>query len=284
MSQSEGPGSYVLKVRADTQRYAHELLLENDRLRTLVAALESDRQRLEERSRNIDELLKELDGLRSRASVLAQENHVLQERLLAANQALESHAREHARLERRLAEVETEGRRFAEQYQRIEAQNSNLANLYVASYRLHGTLHRQEVLAGIQEIVANLIGSEELAIYEMNADGTVLRLVASYGIDPAAHASVPVGVGRIGRAAVTGQPDLGPSGIEDGAGEAHLTACVPLKLDGRVTGALALFRLLPQKAGFEALDHELFDLLATHAATALYCTGREARLGPEGDR
>jgi hypothetical protein len=45
-----------------------------------------------------------------------------------------------------------------------------------------------------------------------------------------------------------------------------------------VTGAIALFRLLPQKAGFQAVDRELFDLLATHAATALYCSGLHARL------
>ena len=51
-----------------------------------------------------------------------------------------------------------------------------------------------------------------------------------------------------------------------------LVACIPLKLDNDVTGLIAIFSLLPHKPGLEALDHELFDLLATHAATALYCT------------
>jgi hypothetical protein len=50
-----------------------------------------------------------------------------------------------------------------------------------------------------------------------------------------------------------------------------------LKLDGRVTGALALFRLLPHKGGYQPLDNELFDLLATQAAVALYCTSLTAR-------
>ena len=45
-----------------------------------------------------------------------------------------------------------------------------------------------------------------------------------------------------------------------------------MKLEDRVTGAIALFRLLPQKTALEAVDRELFDLLATHAAMALYCT------------
>jgi hypothetical protein len=45
-----------------------------------------------------------------------------------------------------------------------------------------------------------------------------------------------------------------------------------------VTGAIAIYRLLPQKSGFEEVDRELFELLATHAATALYCTSLHARL------
>jgi hypothetical protein len=55
-----------------------------------------------------------------------------------------------------------------------------------------------------------------------------------------------------------------------------------LTLDGRVTGAIAIFKLLPQKAGIEDLDREIFELLATHAATALYCTGLHAKLAAEG--
>ena len=54
------------------------------------------------------------------------------------------------------------------------------------------------------------------------------------------------------------------------------------KLDGRPVGAIAIFRLLPQKAGFETVDYELFDLLATHGATALHCSGLQARLRGEG--
>ena len=52
----------------------------------------------------------------------------------------------------------------------------------------------------------------------------------------------------------------------------------------RVTGAIAIFRLLPQKTGFEEVDRELFELLATHAATALYCTALHARLGAQVPR
>ena len=36
--------------------------------------------------------------------------------------------------------------------------------------------------------------------------------------------------------------------------------------------AIAIFGLLPQKQELAPVDYELFDLLATHAATALFCT------------
>ena len=54
--------------------------------------------------------------------------------------------------------------------------------------------------------------------------------------------------------------------------EAGLTASVPLVLESRVTGAITVFNLLGQKPGLEPVDLQLFDLLASHAATALHCT------------
>ncbi len=68
--------------------------------------------------------------------------------------------------------------------------------------------------------------------------------------------------------------------VESGDGKAleqnsGLTACVPLVLDDKVIGAIAVFRLLDQKESkLTTLDFELFDLLATHAASALYCSDR----------
>ena len=35
-------------------------------------------------------------------------------------------------------------------------------------------------------------------------------------------------------------------------------------------GAIAIFKLLQQKDGFSPLDHELFNLLCGHAATAIF--------------
>ena len=139
-------------------------------------------------------------------------------------------------------ENEAEGRRVAEQLAVVERQSADLANLYVATYRLHATLHREDVVVAIHEIVTNLIGCAEFVILELTPDGRALSL------------------GR-----------LGPRG------ELPITACVAMRLDQRVTGVLVLFRMLEQKVRLETVDRELLDLMATHAASALFMTRAYAK-------
>jgi transcriptional regulator with GAF, ATPase, and Fis domain len=56
---------------------------------------------------------------------------------------------------------------------------------------------------------------------------------------------------------------------EDDASRGEARVSIPLKVGDRTIGAIVLFELLAQKASFSALDHELFSLLAGHAATAM---------------
>jgi GAF domain-containing protein len=154
-----------------------------------------------------------------------------------------------------------------------EAQVANLASLYVAVTSVHGALDRPSVLSSVQEIVTNLIGSEELAIFEIDPAHGRLTLLASTGIEPGPYQEVSIGDGAIGRAAATGERLIrqeGGSLTEDG--DASLTACIPLKVAGRVVGVLAVFRLLPHKGRLDAIDIDLFDVLAAHAASALLFT------------
>ncbi len=233
---------YVRRIQEEAHRYSLQLLAENERLRARLAASETE------------------------AQLAREQNLALQEEVRR-----QEHAR--AELQQRLAAAEDESRRFAQEYMEVEQQSSNLANLYVASYQLHGTLDREDALRTIQEIVANLVGSEEMALFEIGQDGD-LALVASNGIDPLPLENVAVGDGIIGRVARDGRTHLTERDGLVGARreEQQLTACVPLRLAGRPTGVLAIFRLLPQKAALGPLDRELFDLLADQAAVALYCT------------
>jgi K+-sensing histidine kinase KdpD len=241
-------GAYVRKVQEDTQSFAQGLIGEVERLRVLVAALESEKQTLAAQAREIESVVRANDVLRAQ-----------------------------------IEGIKAETKAYSSRYAEVEQQNSNLANLYVASYRLHGTLDREEVIAAIQEIIANLVGSEEAALFEVDPDKQTLELVASFGVDREQCPSIALGSGLIGLTARTGEILVVDSSQLSGATglESRLTACVPLKLDDKVTGVIAIFGLLPQKGGIEDLDRELFDLLATQAAFALYCTGLHAKVALE---
>jgi nitrate/nitrite-specific signal transduction histidine kinase len=267
-------GAYVREVGERTKRYAHEILEENERLRGLIASLRADEERLREELDVARASSREIASLRERLIATASENQRLSDELQTARTALERHEREHQRLSSQLETVDTDNRRFMDQFVSLEQQNNNLANLYVATYRLHETLDRETILQTLQEILINLVGTEETALFEVSADGAQLELVVSNGIQPEVFRVIPMGVGRIGRAVATDTPYLADSNSdgEAASGEETLTACVPLRLASHVTGAIAIFKLLPQKPGLEALDHELFDLLASQVATALYCT------------
>ncbi len=248
------PGHYVQKVREETQRYIQDLLAENERLRRLTVEVDGERRRLEE----------DVARWRDQASGLARE--------------LDSFRQDRERLEHQLLEVERENHGFSNRFTELEQRNNDLANLYVATYRLHSTLDREEVLQAIQEIVINLIGCEEFGIYELATGASELQRVSSFGLEDDRFERVSLGQGWIGRSAATGNAYFAGSApeAERGEGEEHLTACVPLRLDGRIAGLIAVFRLLPQKGGrFAPIDSELFDLLAAQAAPAVYCSTLE---------
>lgn len=151
----------------------------------------------------------------------------------------------------------------------------NIESLYVASYQLACTVDHDAVLQAIQEIVVNLIGSEEVAVYEMNADRSKMSLVASFGIDPDQFAEVTVGEGTIGSCAATGEVYVSPTNTPDAD---QLTACVPLRIEDKVIGAVAIFGLLPHKPELEEADRSLIDVLAVHGANSLYCAKLHAQL------
>jgi hypothetical protein len=241
----EFPGGYVQRVREDTARAMADLRGHNERLREMVAALESDRSRLQ--------------GERIR----------LQEQLMNLREELAQRVDEHTSLVRRLSDVQRESEVVSARFLDIETQNTNLANLYVAGYQLHGSLERPNVLAAIREILINLIGTEDFAVFERSGDR--LRMISWFEEPPAAFTEVQIGEGVIGKVAATGTKFV--AGADHGR-SVGVVACVPLQVDGAVTGAIAVFRLLPQKQhGLEALDEELLELLASQAGIALYCTG-----------
>ena len=174
--------------------------------------------------------------------------------------------------EREVAELKAEEQRLQERYAGLEEQNATLTTLYVACQRLHSSLEGADVLLMVREIIGNLIGCEQYVLFAQGPNGE-LQQADSFGLEPAFCEQLWAGRGLIGHAVETGETYVrGESnGVAAAEGEAELTACIPLKRDGTVTGAIALFRLLPQKFELVEPDRELFRLLETHLAIALYC-------------
>jgi hypothetical protein len=243
----------VLSLFRRGAEFTQELIRENERLRLRVAELEnqqlaaSDEHQWEKLRRELVARIQNLEGERE--------------------EALE-----------RLRQVEGENRQFAERYLEIEEENNNLASLYVASYQLHSTLDLSEVVQIVVEIVINLVGAEVFAIYILDERTQVLSPVASEGRELRDFAPCELGKGMIGAAVATGETQCGDAGGPEDL--SRPLVCVPLRVQERPIGGIAIHKLLQQKDGFSPLDHELFTLLGGHAATAVFA----ARLYSQSER
>jgi len=220
------------------KEFTEELLKENERLRFKLASLSAAAPPADDRSRELSARVRDLEA-----------------------QLLE--------VEKRYKEVEQENKEFADRYVEIEEQNNNLANLYVASYQLHSTLDFKEVVRIVQEIVINLIGAEAFHLFLVSEKTGRLELEASEGQE--APASMAVGEGIIGTAAQTGLSYFAEEVVhQEPTDFAQPIAVIPLKIKESVIGVISINKLLVQKKAFTNMDHELFTLLAGHAATAIF--------------
>jgi GAF domain-containing protein len=171
--------------------------------------------------------------------------------------------------EQRLAKLEKENHDLSTLCAQVQDQNEALTNLYVASQRLHATLDPSQVLEIVPEILFELVGAEQFGILILDERKEKLQLVAGKGVTggPLA-ATILGGDGVIGKAALGQSFFLEGVTSAPGPGTVPLAA-VPLNFRGNAVGVIAIYKLLGQKKGFSAVDVELLQLLADHAATAL---------------
>jgi len=231
-----------LQIFKKGEEFTKDLLKENERLRFRIAQLEEtvEQSHNEERIELYEERIKMLE-----------EEH---------NSLLEKHR-----------QVEEENKDFASKYVEVEAENNNLANLYVASYQLHSTLDFNEVLRIVLEIIINLIGAEEFAIFLMDDKTNELIPVASEGLSLSGIPKIKMGEGIIGTVAKKGEGYFSEGITHASEVDAQSPiVCIPLKIKEHVLGVISIYKLFVQKNSFSNIDYELFNLLAGHAATAIF--------------
>lgn len=221
-----------------------ELLKENERLREKVAELESENGKLVTHLRSdtaIRDLLKKIDALEAEKQELMQR---------------------HARAQEDTSRIDID-------YREIEAELANLANLYVAATQLHSARTVRTCIRNLKELLAQFCGAAEFAIYLVSDDRTELVAIASEGVNPEAIARVPLGEGPLAETFRSGRLHMGSSPDTSRGTFADPAAIVPMQLDGRTVGIIAIFGTLSQKTEFIHVDNELFKLLGAQAAPAL---------------
>ncbi|RMG18455.1 MAG: GAF domain-containing protein [Deltaproteobacteria bacterium] len=144
----------------------------------------------------------------------------------------------------------------------VGEEEERLANLYIASYNLHASLELGEVVSVILEICINLVGADRTVFYVHDEEREQLVPVAGQGDAALPEATVALGEGPVGQAALAGAIRLQATEVP--------AAVVPFVVDGRLVGVLSVETLLPQKGAFSPLDAEIFELLGRQGAAALY--------------
>ena len=172
------------------------------------------------------------------------------------------------RLRRRVEAAEAANHRMAAEHAELAEGLSVLTRLWVAASALHEAADENAALRALEEVMINLAGTEEFAVFE--AEGGVLVPVHAFGVDEGRlRPHAPAGV--VARVVESGDAWRADSPHPDTAGNAaeEPAACIPLRMDGRVAGVVVVWSFLPQKMAFEPFDLELYALLANRAARAL---------------
>jgi hypothetical protein len=221
-----------------------------------------------------EELVRENERLRERVAEIEADNGKLRAHLASDNairdllRKIEDLEDEKAALLTRTVQVEAITDEFTNRQAEVETELSRVANLYVATSQLHAASSVRGVLRSVKEILAQFVGAGSYAVYLAADGGDELLSVASEGANASEIARLPASNGPVGdafRSATLrekhGDPTRGTM--------AEPAAVVPLAVDGRTVGAIAIFSTLPQKTEWTHVDRELFKLLGAQVVPAL---------------
>lgn len=178
---------------------------------------------------------------------------------------------ENQRLLARIEELEAENQDFAEQLIEIEQVNNNLTNLYIASTKLHSELNRKRVVDIIQEVVINFVGAEKFALLLYADERKALTFETGEGFAEGEFPVLKVTGGLWQDVVEKAESYYQDGDVTDGSDDPQSpVAAIPLRIQGRSMGVLAIYRLFVQKDAFAPVDYQLFSMMAEHAATALF--------------
>jgi hypothetical protein len=229
------------------------ILIDEEELRRDVVSLEKRLAEVEERSQELHEAMKE--QIKEEAPHPAFGPDFLVDKMKG--------------LQDRMKQMEDENRSLVELVKELRAQNEEISNLYVAKYRLDATIHPNEVMTIVEEILSELIGAKQFGILMLDQKKKLLRLAAGREVDGRLPGkTVPTGEGIIGDVATTGKPFFFEP--TDSSEKQHPPlATIPLKMNESIVGVVVIYQLLEHKSRLTPIDHQLLELVAEHAPKTL---------------
>ena len=178
---------------------------------------------------------------------------------------------ENQRLLARVGELEEENRDFVDQLIEIEQVNNNLTNLYIASTKLHAELNHDRVVSIIKEVVINFVGAEKFALLMHDDSRSLLSYETGEGFAQDEFSAFSVNTGLWQAVVQQGESFYQEGSVVEGSDDQMAPlAAIPLLINDRCMGVLAIYHLFVQKEKFEQVDYQLFSMMAEHAATALF--------------
>jgi hypothetical protein len=172
-------------------------------------------------------------------------------------------------LERRVTALEAENIQLTERALGAEQRLARAAQLYASVVELHLVSETDEVVTVIKEIVANLLGCEEMGVYDVQPLGPVCTYVDGIGLDATTFGNLPPTHPLVREALVSRAVVVPSDSHAEPLNGLPVSAIVPLVDGNEVCGLVILFSLLRQKTKIESADRDLLEALATHAGRAL---------------
>jgi GAF domain-containing protein len=153
----------------------------------------------------------------------------------------------------------------------------NDLRLAAARKRLAESANEEDAIEGLREIVANLLGCEEIGLFKVDRTIKTFSVRWSFGADLKNYDLLQA-LGDVGRQCLTrGDCHVVQGNRSRGLGKAQ--AFVPIRIADQTIGVLAILRLLPQKMAFDAHDMELFKLLSGEAARPVFGLTADSQAG-----
>jgi hypothetical protein len=224
-----------------------------------------------------DEIVKENRRLRDQLAGAEQQNAALKTQLASDTairellSKIDDLEREKNRLLSTVHEQEEITSRVSNRFVEVESELESFANLYVASFQLHGSMRVRGAMRNIKELLNQLVGVRSLAVFFSDDDGKRLVPIGTEGVDINTLPIIPVREGSatpdthvIERVFLTGVPHMA-----DGEGAPPPAACIPLQVEDRIVGVIVVYKLLEHKTRFATVDKELFKLLGAHAGSTI---------------